>query len=530
MPRMIFKCRYLKNASTHLSNIVEYIATREGVEKLSENARQLPATLKQQQLITAIVQELPETADLFEYGDYVQSPSQENAAEFITMAVEQNLDLLGKRKNIIGYAAGRPGVERQGAHGLFSDAGVPIVLSQVTQEVGEHEGNVWTNVVSLRREDAARLGYDNARAWQALLRSQRNKIAEEMKIQPANLRWYAAFHNESHHPHVHLIAYSIDPKEAYVTKEAINRMRSSLAREIFKQDLLHIYEEQTRERDRLKSRSAEVMRQRITELEFGECDNPVLAELLFQLAERLKRTAGKKQYGYLKAPVKALVDQIVDELAKDERVADCYAAWYELRHEVLRTYNDQLPPRMPLSQQKEFKSIKNRVIAEALTLGRYSMPTESQEDTARDESTRKVANEMQGARTESRPVGEVAGERSQAMEQRLRWKEGEGSHSSSDSSTVGLDASAAYVEQGPLPDARVSIPSDPLPHPDAASTSAVALASARLLHDLSDVFQSEYRRMDAGTDAPIDSKLRRKLRRKKMSQGHAQDDHTPRPL
>ena len=202
MPRIIFKCRYLKNASVHLSNMVEYVATREGVEKTPDCTGLLPATKKQQKLISEILNKFPETADLFEYEDYLKERTRENATEFISMAVEQNFDHIGKRKNYVGYIANRPRVETLGAHGLFTDAGVPVVLSQVAEEVGSHKGNVWTNVVSLRREDAARLGYDNAKTWRDLIRGQRNIIAEHMKITPENLRWYAAYHDEGHHPHI----------------------------------------------------------------------------------------------------------------------------------------------------------------------------------------------------------------------------------------------------------------------------------------------------------------------------------------
>lgn len=369
MPRIIFKCRYLKNASVHLSNFVEYVATREGVEKMPDSTRLLPATKKQEQLIADILLKFPDTADLFEYEDYLKEQTRENASEFISMAVEQNLDLLGKRKNYVGYIANRPRVETLGTHGLFTDVGVPVVLSQVAEEVGNHTGNVWTNVISLRREDAARLGYDKAKAWQDLIRGQRNYIAGQMKITPDNLRWYAAYHDEGHHPHAHLIAYSSDPKEAYVTKEAIKNMRSSLAREIFKQGLLQIYSEQTEQRNILTKQSRDALKEIIHQISSGVCENKTIEELISHLAERLKHTSGKKQYGYLKAPLKVVIDQIVDELARDERVADCYAKWYELRGEVLRTYADKLPPPLPLSRQKEFKSIKNMVIAEALHIG-----------------------------------------------------------------------------------------------------------------------------------------------------------------
>ncbi|HQK35815.1 MAG TPA: MobP3 family relaxase, partial [Spirochaetales bacterium] len=219
----------MKNApKAHLANLVEYVATREGVEKVSDSSHLLPATKNQQQLISEILKMLPDTADLFEYEDYLKKPTRENASEFISIALENNLDLIGKKKNFVDYIANRPRVEKFGSHGLFTDEGVPVVLSKVADEVSNHSGNVWTNIVSLRREDAERLGYDCAKPWQDLIRAQRNIIAENMKIAPENLRWYAAFHNESHHPHIHLIAYSINPQEAYVTKQGIENMRGSL--------------------------------------------------------------------------------------------------------------------------------------------------------------------------------------------------------------------------------------------------------------------------------------------------------------
>ena len=381
MPRIIFKCRYLKNApKEHLSNFVKYVATREGVEKVTDGSQNFHATKKQQQLIRQILQELPDSADLFEYEDYQKSPTRENASEFISIALENNLDLIGKKKNFVDYIAHRPKVEKLGSHGLFTDDGVPIVLSQVAEEVSNHPGNVWTHVVSLRRTDAARLGYDCAKSWQALIRAQRNVIAQNMKIAPDNLKWYAAFHNEGHHPHIHLIAYSSDPKEAYVTKQGIENMRGSLAQEIFRQDLLQIYEKQTERRNILNKQSHEAMQQILSQINSGICENKNIEELIVRLSEKLKNTTGKKQYGYLKAPLKAIVDQVVDELAKDERVAKLYSSWYEMRNEVLSTYADKLPPPLPLSQQKEFKSIKNMVISEALNLGNHHFTFEPDED------------------------------------------------------------------------------------------------------------------------------------------------------
>jgi hypothetical protein len=224
-------------------------------------------------------------------------------------------------------------------------------------------------VVSLRREDAARLGYDNATAWRALLREHRNKIAENMKISAENFRWYAAFHDEGSHPHIHMICYSTDPKEAYLSKQGIDGIRSCLAREIFKQDLQQIYSEQTARRDTLNRGSLSVMREMCDAMRHGDCDNPEIESLLLTLADRLSKTGGKKVYGYLKADVKEKIDSVVDKLAADPRVAACYAAWYEMRNQALQTYADKLPEPLPLSQQKEFKTLKNMIIKQAMELG-----------------------------------------------------------------------------------------------------------------------------------------------------------------
>jgi len=380
MPRIIFKCRYLKNAAEHLKNQVVYIATREGVEKIPQSSRTLPVTKKQKQLMAEILEQFPDATDLFEYEDYLKHPTAKNASEFISATLDQNLDKLVHQEVYVNYIATRSRAEKLGTHGLFSDDDAPLTLSKVAEEVGGHTGNVWTPIISLRREDAARLGYDNAAEWMALLRKQRNVFAEQMKIAPENLRWYAAFHNEGHHPHCHMLVYSANSREGYVTKPAIEKMRSSLAREIFEQDLIQIYSEQNVRRNTLIRQSRDALQDILALMQSGACENPFIEDLLSRLAERLKYTTGKKQYGYLKAPLKSIVDQIVDELAKDPRVAEAYAKWYELRNEVLRTYKDKLPDQLSLSQQKEFKSIKNMVIAEAMNIGGHHFTFESDEN------------------------------------------------------------------------------------------------------------------------------------------------------
>jgi len=244
MPKIIFTSQYMRNAPpAQLENYVKYIGTREGVEKIDESKRLLPATVKQQQLINQLLHDIPSAKDMLEYADYCENPTIGNATEFISLALEQNLNLIGKRENYVEYIAGRPRVERIGEHGLFTDAGVPVVLAQVHEDVCNHKGAVWTHVISLRREDAARLGYDSGKQWRDLLRSKKAMLCKHMKIDSENLRWYAAFHNESHHPHVHLMVYSAKDNDGFLTEPAIEAMRSELAHDIFRQDFAHIYEQ-----------------------------------------------------------------------------------------------------------------------------------------------------------------------------------------------------------------------------------------------------------------------------------------------
>lgn len=383
MAKIIFKSPYLKpNARVHIENYIRYIATREGAEPAKNSTNTKPPFETQKKLIDKLVKIYPDSKELFEYEDYLSHPTRENADELIMRIAEMHSELFGDRDKYVKYIAERPRVEVISSHGLFTDEGVPIILSDVAKEVAESESNIWTHIISLRREDAERLGYNCADEWMNLIRANRNMIARNMKIAPENFRWYAAFHNESHHPHVHMIAYSTNPNEAYLTKNGIREIKSALAKQIFRQDLISIYEKQTEYRDELKVNSREVFAEIISKINSGIYDNPKLEEMLLNLADRLSKTSGKKVYGYLKADVKAIVNSIVDEFATDERIFALYDLWYEQRENVIRTYTDELPKRVPLSQNKEFKSIKNAVIQEAMNIVNELLFTTDEEENA----------------------------------------------------------------------------------------------------------------------------------------------------
>lgn len=359
MPRLIFKCPYIKGKSkrtpAHLKNMVNYIATRDGAERIDPGSKNLPATENQKELIEHLMREFPLSRGLFEYQDFVQTPTQGNASEFITRALEDNLNQIAKRENYLEYIAKRPRAVRMGAHGLFNGSEDSIVLSQVAEEIAQHPGNVWLPIISLRREDAERLGYDNAENWRSLLSSNAMEIAKAMKIPWEDFRWYAAFHD--------------DPSKGFLTGKGIENIKSTLAKQIFRQELTEIYSRQTERRDDLTRSATEIMRQMATQMQDGTLENERIGQLMKHLSEKLKTTSGKKKYGYLKAPLKSVVDEIVDELCKDPRVAEAYDLWYALREDVLKTYKDTMPERVPLSRQKEFKRIKNIVIEEAVRMG-----------------------------------------------------------------------------------------------------------------------------------------------------------------
>ena len=278
----------------------------------------------------------------------------------------------------MAYMATRPRVEKQGSHGLFSYAGEPISLGKVAQEVDAHRGNIWTAIYSLRREDAQRLGFDTAARWRDLLRSQAVTLAKGLKIPPTHLKWYAAFHNEGHHPHVHLIAYSTKPGEGFLTKQGMDIIRSSLAQEIFRQDLISVYQQETTHRDELRRASREKVAGLVQQIGGGVCENPKLESMLRELADCLSNVKGKKVYGYLRPELKALVNQIVDELARDERIAQLYDLWYRDKQAARNVYDERPLQRVPLSENPDFKPIRNAVVRAAVELDVEQRQTQNQ--------------------------------------------------------------------------------------------------------------------------------------------------------
>ena len=368
MARIVLISPYLKGGqnAAKLAQRTRYVATRPGVELLADERSTLPATKKQQEFIARLLKSFPSCWELIEYEEYLDHPTQGSASAFIQQVQEDYMEALEQKENFIDYISHRPGVQKDGEHGLWDANGKVKNLAQAVREVAEHTGNVWTPVIALRREDAERLGYDRAENWQALVKASANDIAAAYKIQSDNLRWYAAFHQKPKQVHIHMIVFSTDPREGYLTKEGIRQVKSAFARRIYYADRMHIYQQKGTARQELQTQTRKAMVECITQLEHGSIDNARLEQLTEELAERLLTVKGRKVYGYLPPRVKAIVDAIVEELAKDERVSVAYETWQTLYEQVCLDYDQRPPKRLPLSQQKEFRTVRNMVIQETL--------------------------------------------------------------------------------------------------------------------------------------------------------------------
>jgi len=375
--QIIVTSRFLspKNSSKR-KNYTKYIATRETVEI----REQKKSTENQQKLLDELLTDFPESKHYLEFEDYEKSPTTENASELISAIIERNADVIGNRQNFVGYMAMRPGVEKRGAHGLFNESEQPIILDRVANEIANHPGIVWSHVISLRREDAVRLGYDNSERWRELVMRHINDIAEQTKIPLCNVKWYAAFHDTTHHPHIHLIVYSKNPKQGFLTKQGINKIRSVFANDIFFDDLQSIYQEQTVKRDELKAESKKYVEELLKKIRENDFHNAELENLIFTLKKQLDSTSGKKVYGYLKPEIKKTVNEIFKILAQDKNIAELYEKWCELERQKYKTYTQKEKEFPPLWENKVFQPVRNMIIHE---VSEMNIPEEEQvENTA----------------------------------------------------------------------------------------------------------------------------------------------------
>lgn len=425
MARLIVKSPYIKctgsGSTAGAGGYLHYIGTREHVQKLADDR---PPTRKQEQLIAKLAKDFPAVKELDEYSNYEVNKTKANASALITMALEENWSAVGQRDGYMQYIATRPRAERLSSHGLFGDED-NVNLGAAMAELDAYTGNVWTHIISLKREDAARLGYDNANAWRNLIRAHRNNIAAAMKIPPKDFRWYAAFHDEGDHPHIHMMAWSVKPGQAYLSRDGIRQIKSQLTNDIFKQELLHIYEQKSESRDELVQEARETLLELTHQMQNGICNHPEVEALMMHLSQTLETVKGKKSYGYLPKPVKKVVDEVVDQMERLPVVSDCYNHWLKLQGQVDSYYGGEERKRLPLSQQKEFHAIKNAVILEAehIRLGKITFEDTdiSQRDEPEDnlQADRSLWQILDEAYDDTLPLSE----RDEAVEDLRSWAE-----------------------------------------------------------------------------------------------------------
>lgn len=311
----------------------------------------------------------PQSCEYEEYKRYSDEPSKSNATNVINAVTERND--VSRLDKLVLYIAERPGVEKLGSHGLFSQTDVKIDLNEAAEEVNNNGGTVFTHIISLRREDAERLGYNNAKEWRNLIRRNVTEMAVAHNISLSNMKWYAGFHDKDHHPHIHLIVYSRDGKQGWITKKSIEDMRSLFGNDIFRNEQYKLFQAETQQRDLVKERVKGMLEDVISVF-------PVYEEMqvLFEtLQKQLRDYTGKKVYGYLPKNIKETVNKIVAEFAKDEDVAELYAEWNKINREKLSLYYEKKEPDIPLEDNKEFRSLKNDIIRAAIKSDTYLVDT-----------------------------------------------------------------------------------------------------------------------------------------------------------
>lgn len=430
MSQLIVTSRYLKNGNqknkTKRRNYTKYIATRETVEIRSQKFvdRNANATKNQEQLINDLINDFPESKRYLEYDDYEREPTIENAGELISTIVERNADVVGNRQNFVGYMAMRPGVEKRGSHGLFNEKDEPIILNQAANEIAEHKGNVWSHVVSLRREDAVRLGYDNSDAWRELVKRHISDIAKAQNIPLCNLKWYAAYHDTTHHPHIHLLVYSTNPKQGFLTKAGIDKIRSAFANDIFHDDLQSIYQEQTVSRDELKAVSKNEFESIVNMIASNDHTDPQLEELIRKLYIQLQNVKGKKVYGYLPKEIKETVNKIFSELAKDENIRQLYDKWCSLERLKYKTYTLKETELPELSANKVFQPLRNMIIRTVLNMKPFDANTEIEGSEPNDEYFDNTPQNMSPLFDEAEPLAEKeTDESAAAIKNYIKWND-----------------------------------------------------------------------------------------------------------
>ena len=449
---------------------MKYIATREGVEVLTGKG---PATEKQKEMVAKLLKDFPDVRDSFEYEDYKQAPTLHTASALISAALDSHMQNLQSENGYLKYIATRPGAEKHGAHGLFGRQ-ENTELTAAMHDLTSHDGNVWTIIYSLHREDAERLGYNNAAAWRKLLVSQQNKFAEAFHVPVSALHWYAAYHDADTHPHIHMMVWT--DQETVLKRDAVVKLRSAMTNSIFQAELENLYIRKDIAYKDVTEAARAVMHELVDRMESVPAQPASIQQKLLELALELRTTGGKKQYAYLKKPLKDMVDSIVDELEKLPEVAAYYAVWNGLRDTLEGYYKNRPRQHNPLSQQKEFRAIKNAIIQEA----------------------ERLRQQMEQART--------------ASEQKPSQEE----EPSSEETSTGASANPTLANENTSSATSYSVrlPSEYLLN-----------STVRLFHQVGQIFRDNAAPPSNPMGIRIDSKRRKKLMQKRLAMGQKQDDH-----
>lgn len=368
MSKFIYNVKFI-SGKAKVAALVKYIATREGVEKitLATGAESLPVTLRQKDKIEELLKMYPDSIDTFEYEDYYANPSMKNASLLISKILEDNAEKYFSSDDYIGYISNRPGVEKniELGHGLFSSSPV-LNLSETKKQIASEAKTLYTTVLSIRREDAARLGYENSDAWQKLIKKNLPHIASNFKIPLKDFKWYAAFHNEGHHPHCHMLVYSVG-KSAYVNKKSISKIKSAIATDIFQDELLELYNSQQREIELASLRTTSIL---TGAEELSPEGQKAISNKIVLLSKHLQNHKGRKVYGYLSKDAKAIVDDIFNVLASEPDVKEAYDRYLDFKDKQHLIYHSPatLPQHKAITEDYKFKKIKNIIIKEAAHL------------------------------------------------------------------------------------------------------------------------------------------------------------------
>ena len=449
---------------------MKYIATREGVEVLTGKG---PATEKQKEMVAKLLKDFPDVRDSFEYEDYKQAPTLRTASALISAALDSHMQNLQSENGYLRYIATRPGAEKHGAHGLFGRE-ENTDLTAAMHDLTAHDGNVWTIIYSLHREDAERLGYNNAAAWRKLLVSHQNKFAEAFHVSASALHWYAAYHDADTHPHIHMMLWT--DQETVLKRDAVVKLRSAMTNSIFQAELENLYIRKDAAYKDVTEAARTAMHDLVDRMESVSDPPASIQQKLLELATELRTVSGKKQYAYLKKPLKDMVDSIVDELEKLPEVAAYYSVWNGLRDTLEGYYKNRPRQHNPLSQQKEFRAIKNAIIQEAERLREQMEQTQT-------------AAEQKSSQDEE-PSAEKT---------------------SSDTST-----NPTLVSENT---------SSETSHSARLSSEYLLNSTVRLFHQMGQIFRDNAAPPSNPMGIRVDSKRRKKLMQKRLAMGHKQDDH-----